>query len=48
MIQILVTDPLSDAGISVLKDANIKVVYNTDANKKDMLNIVSEIDGWRV
>jgi len=46
MIQILVTDPLSDAGISVLKDANIKVVYNTDTNKQDMLNIVSEVDGW--
>ncbi|MEC8839273.1 MAG: phosphoglycerate dehydrogenase, partial [Candidatus Neomarinimicrobiota bacterium] len=46
MIQIFVTDPLSDAGISVLKDANIKVVYNTDANKNELLKIVSEVDGW--
>ena len=33
MIQIHITDPLSDAGILVLKDANIEVLYNTDANK---------------
>ena len=46
MIQILVTDLLSDAGISVLKDANIEVVYNTDANKNELLKIVSEVDGW--
>ena len=48
MIQILITDPLSDAGILVLKDANIEVVYNTDANKKELLKIVSEVDGWIV
>ena len=46
MIQILVTDLLSDAGISVLKDANLEVVYNTDANKNELLKIVSEVDGW--
>ena len=46
MIQILVTDLLSDAGISVLKDANIEVLYNTDANKNELLKIVSEVDGW--
>ena len=45
-IQVLVTDPLADAGISVLKDANLKVVYNTDANKEDLLKIISDIDGW--
>ncbi len=48
MIQILVTDLLSDAGISVLKDANIEVVYNTDAKKNDLLKIVSVVDGWLI
>ena len=40
MIQILVTDPLSDAGISVLENAKIKVVVDTNANKKYLLKIV--------
>ena len=46
MIQILVTDPLSDAGISVLENAKIKVVVDSNANKQDLLKIVPEIDGW--
>ena len=29
-IKVLITDPLSDAGLSVLKNANISIVYNTD------------------
>ena len=45
-IKVLITDPLSDAGTSVLKNADISIVYNTDADKKELLNIVSEIDGW--
>ena len=34
IVKVLITDPLSDAGISVLKDAGISIVYNTDAKKK--------------
>ena len=45
-IKVLITDPLSDAGLSVLKNANISIVYNTDVEKKELLNIVSEIEGW--
>ena len=46
IVKVLITDPLSDAGISVLKDAGISIVYNTDANKKELLDIVPEVDGW--
>ena len=43
MIQILVTDPISDAGISVLENAKIKVVVDTNANKKDLLKTTNHI-----
>ena len=46
IVKVLITDPLSDAGISVLKDAGISIVYNTDAKKKKLLGIVPEVDGW--
>ena len=46
IVKVLITDPLSDAGISVLKDAGISIVYNTDAKKKELLGIVPEVDGW--
>ena len=46
IVKVLITDPLSDAGISVLKDAGISIVYNTDAKKKELLDIVPEVDGW--
>ena len=44
--KVLITDPLSDAGLAALKNADISVVYNTDIEKKELLNIVSKIDGW--
>ena len=43
--KILVTDPISDTGISILKDNNCEVIDCTK-DKSKISDIIHEIDGW--
>ena len=45
-IKILVTDPLSDAGIELLNQSNFEVIYKPGVPLDDLLSIISDIDGW--
>ena len=43
--KVLITDPISDSGISILKNNNCDIIdCVNDKNKID--KIISEIDGW--
>ena len=43
--KILITDPISDSGVSILKNHNCEVIDRI--NNKDNLNdVLDKIDGW--
>ena len=46
MLRVLVSDPVTDSGNAVLKDAGLDIVYEPDADKAALLKIVPNVDGW--
>ena len=44
--KILITDPLSPAGIDVLKDAGLEVVEILDQDAQKMDEVLPEVEGW--
>ena len=43
-IKVLITDPISDKGLKLLKDNSIEVVYETDLSSKDILKVSENVD----
>ncbi len=46
MLNVLITDPISDNGIKILEDSGINIFYNPDSDLKDIKNIIQTVDGW--
>ncbi len=46
MNKVLITDPISDNGIKILKNKNIEVFYHPDDNLDELKNIIKQVDGW--
>ena len=46
MLRVLVSDPVSNSGNAVLKDAGLYIVYEPEADKTALLKIVPNVDGW--
>ena len=46
MFKILITDPISEHGLAILEDNQIKILYKPDANEKELDSILPDIDGW--
>ena len=45
-IKILVTDPLSDKGLELLKKSNFEVIYKPEESMDDIALVLNDIDGW--
>ncbi len=45
-VKILVTDPLSDKGIELLKESTFEVIYKPDDSIDDISLVLNDIDGW--
>lgn len=45
-MKILVSDPISDIGLSILKEAHFNVVYIPKPTEKDIINACRDINGW--
>ena len=47
-IKILITDPLSDQGLELLRNENFDVVYKPNPSLDELSILVSDIDGWLI
>jgi len=47
-IKVLISDPLSPAGIDLLKEAGIEVIEKTEGGRESYQSVLPEIDGWIV
>ena len=45
-MKILVSDSITENGLSVLKDANLDVLYLPNATIEEKSDAAKEIDGW--
>ena len=45
-VKILVTDPLSDKGLELLKKSKFEVIYKPNDSMDDIFTILDDIDGW--
>ena len=46
MFKVLITDPISDNGMNILRDNNIEIFYHPDSKLDDLKNIIKKVDGW--
>ena len=46
MLNVLITDPISENGIKILEDKGINIFYNPDSDLNDIKKIIQTIDGW--
>ena len=47
MHKVIVTDPISDSGIKVLKQYGFDII-NTSSDNKDLKTLIKDVDGWIV
>ena len=47
-IKILITDPLSDQGLELLRNENFDVFYKPNPSYDELSILVSDIDGWLI
>ena len=45
-IKVLITDPISEKGLDILKQNNIEVLYKVNNEIVDNENLLKDIDGW--
>ena len=45
-MKVLITDPISESGISILEDANLKVIQLYEASNSEKIKACEDIDGW--
>ncbi len=46
MYKILITDPISDSGLSILEDSVIEVIYKPGINDDELISFLPEVHGW--
>ena len=46
MFKVLITDPISDNGMNILRDNNIEIFYHPDSKLDDLKDIIKKVDGW--
>ena len=47
-MKILVSDPITEAGLAILKDADLDVVYLPEADPEEKRRAAENIHGWIV
>ena len=45
-MKVIITDPISESGISFLKEADFSVVQLYNASKEDIIRACEDVDGW--
>ena len=45
-MKVLITDPISESGISILEDANFRVIQLYEASNSEKIKACEDIDGW--
>ncbi|MBT4369518.1 MAG: phosphoglycerate dehydrogenase, partial [Candidatus Marinimicrobia bacterium] len=45
-MKILVSDPITDAGLSILKDSGLDIVYLPDGTPEEKQNAAKDVHGW--
>ena len=45
-IKVLITDPISDKGLELLKENNIEIIYEPDLSAEELLKVSVNVDGW--
>ena len=45
-MKVIITDPISESGISFLKEADFSVVQLYNASKEDIIRACEDADGW--
>ena len=48
MYKVLVTDPISQNGLDLLKKSNIEVINMPNPSDKELEKVISDIHGWIV
>ena len=46
MFKILITDPISDNGMKILKDKGLEVHYHPESDLNQIKDVIEKIDGW--
>ena len=46
MHKVLVTDPISDRGLTILTNAGVDVVYNPVLSSEELMDVVKDVHGW--
>ena len=46
MLKILITDPLSEIGLNILKDAGFEILYKPKISLDELSVLLPDIDGW--
>ena len=47
-MKILITDPVSDSGINLIKESGFDMIYETDLDDNGIKEVITDIDGWIV
>ena len=45
-MKILITDPITDAGISILEQSSLDVLYLPESSEADIKSVSSDVEGW--
>ena len=48
MAKVLISDPIADKGIEILKEAGFDIVYNPNPSDDELQALVSDIHAWVV
>ena len=47
-MKILITDPVSESGINLIKESGFELIYKTDLDDNGIKEVISDVDGWIV
>ena len=46
MFKVLITDPISEKGINILKENDIEIFYHPDSELNKISDVIEKVDGW--
>lgn len=47
-MKVLISDPVSELGLDILKEGEIEVVYEPNIEVDELKKVIGDIDGWIV
>ena len=46
MYKVLVTDPISDKGLAIIRDAGLEVIYEPSLSEERLNEVIKDMHGW--